>query len=125
MSTAKRLKTMETKKIKLAAPVKVEPQSKTIAIKGTLYVQPNGDQFFEAVDNNPKEIKRSNGYKLIYSNGVVKHYTTQRRHVIFLSLSKDVTAPLGSVLPRAIVKFCAECSTKGIKYYVRKEATDD
>lgn len=88
-------------------------------IKGTLYVHPNGDQFFEAAENTPKSISRKNGYKLIYSNGTTKHYTTRRRHVFFTSLSIDMVDLVGAVLPREIVRFCAEASVKKIKYYTK------
>lgn len=110
---------MSKKQIKVVAPVEVPKSNEPVAIKGTLYVQPNGDQFFEAADNSPKDIKKSNGYKLVYSNGVTKHYTTRRRHVFFTSFSIDMTDLVGAVLPREVVKFCAEASVKGIKYYVK------
>lgn len=116
---------MATKKqIKVVAPVEVPtPQNgKTVAIKGTLYVQPNGDQFFEAVENHPKDVSRKNGYNLIFSNGIVKHYTTKRRHVFFCSVSIDTFDLVGAFLPREVVRFCAEATSKGIKYYVKKES---
>ena len=116
---------MTENKIKVVAPVKVEPTAETQAIKGTLYIQPNGDQFFEAADNSPKEVKRSNGYKLVYSNGTTKHYTTSRRHVFFVSFTRDISQPIGSILPREVVRFCAECMTKKIKYYLSNPQNND
>lgn len=108
--------------IKVVAPVDLAGLAKgeTVAIKGTLYVQPNGDQFFEAAENNPKNVSKKNGYKLVFSNGITKHYTTRRRHVFFTSFSIDMSDLIGSVLPREIVKFCAEACKKKTKYYVKE-----
>ncbi|MBR4649779.1 MAG: hypothetical protein IKO67_06475 [Bacteroidaceae bacterium] len=115
---------MEKKtQIKVVAPVDLTGLAKgePVAIKGTVYVQPNGDQFFEAAENNPKSVSKKNGYKLVYSNGITKHYTTRRRHVFFTSFSIDMTELVGSVLPREIVRFCAEACSKKIKYYTKSE----
>ena len=115
---------MEKKtQIKAVAPVDLTGLAKgePVAIKGTLYVQPNGDQFFEAAENNPKNVSKQNGYKLVYSNGTTKHYTTRRRHIFFTSFSIDMTDLIGSVLPREIVKFCADACAKKIKYYTKSE----
>ena len=57
---------MEKKtQIKVVAPVDLTGLAKgePVAIKGTLYVQPNGDQFFEAAENSPKNVSKKNGYK--------------------------------------------------------------
>ena len=115
---------MEKKtKIKVASPVDLSGLAKgeTVAIKGTLYIQPNGDQFFEAAENSPKSVSKQSGYKLVYSNGTTKHYTTSKRHLFFTSFSKDTTDLIGSVLPREIVKFCADACAKKIKYYTKSE----
>lgn len=119
---------MATKKqIKVVAPVEVPTpeDGQPVAIKGTLYVQPNGDQFFEAAENHPREVSKANGYKLVYSNGITKHYITKRRHVFFISFTRDQMSGLvGSVLPREVVRFCAEASVKRIKYYVKDDSHD-
>ena len=115
---------MENKKIKVVAPVdtsKLADTGESVAIKGTLYIQPNGDQFFEAAENHPKNVSKANGYDLIFSDGVVKHYKTRRRHIFYVSLSNPLTEVVGSVLPRTVVKFCAAASAKKIKYYVKNE----
>lgn len=116
-----------SKKVKVAAPV-ISPdmvkEGESAAIKGVLYIQPNGDQFFEADENHPKNPSKQNGYKLLFSDGVVKHYTTAHRHVLYISLDKKTTELLGSILPRMVVRFCASASAKKIKYYVKAESND-
>lgn len=116
-----------SKKVKVAAPV-ISPdmvkEGESAAIKGVLYIQPNGDQFFEADENHPKNPSKQNGYKLLFSDGVVKHYTTAHRHVLYISLDKKTTELLGSILPRMVVRFCASASAKKIKYYVKTEGND-
>lgn len=115
---------MATKRIKVVAPIdtsKLDVSGEGVAIKGTLYVQPNGDQFFEAAENHPKNISKANGYELIFSDGCVKHYKTRRRHVFYVSLASPLTELVGSVLPRMVVRFCAAASAKKVKYYVKIE----
>lgn len=122
MATKKETSTSATK-FKIVAPVDLTGLAKgePVAIKGTLYVQPNGDQFFEAAENSPKNVSKKNGYKLVFSNGITKHYTTRRRHVFFTSFSIDMSDLIGAVLPREIVRFCAEACRKKTKYYVKSE----
>ena len=118
---------MATKKIKVIAPVdtsKLGTEGDSVAIKGTLYVQPNGDQFFEAAENHPRNVSKKNGYKLVFSDGIVKHYTTRRRHIFYISVAQPLTELVGSVLPRLVVRFCAAASNKKIKYYVKLENND-
>lgn len=113
-----------TKKIKVVSPVvspDVVKEGESAAIKGVLYIQPNGDQFFEADENHPKNPSKKNGYKLLFSDGVVKHYTTTHRHLLYISLDNKATELLGSILPRMVVRFCAAASAKKIKYYVKVE----
>lgn len=115
---------MSTKKIKVVAPVDIDnvvSSGESVAIKGTLYVQPNGDQFFEAAENHPRNVSKANGYELIFSDGVVKHYKTRRRHIFYISLGDPLTEVVGSILPRMVVKFCAAASTKKVKFYVKVE----
>lgn len=115
------------KKIKVVAPVdtsKFADSGESVAIKGTLYIQPNGDQFFEAVENHPKNVSKANGYDLIFSDGVVKHYKTRRRHIFYVSLSSPLTEVVGSILPRMVVKFCAAACKKKIKYYTKENDND-
>ena len=114
---------MEKKtQIKVVAPVDLAGLAKgePVAIKGTLYVQPNGDQFFEAAENSPKNVSKKNGYKLVYSNGITKHYTTRRRHVFFTSFSIDVNELIGAVLMREVARFCADACNKKIKFYTKE-----
>ena len=116
-----------SKKIKVVTHADTQAlaqQGKPIVIKGTLYIQPNGDQFFEAADNHPKNITQSNGYKLVFSDGVTKHWTTKRRHLFLTSFSIDTTDPIGSIYLREVAHFCAEATTKGIEYYLKKENRD-
>ena len=112
------------KKIKVVAPVdtsKLADTGESVAIKGTLYIQLNGDQFFEALENHPKNVSKANGYELIFSDGVVKHYTTRRRHIFYISVAQPVTTVIGSFLPRMVVRFCAAAAKKNIKFYVKNE----
>ena len=116
-----------SKKVKMVAPVvspDVVKEGESAAIKGVLYIQPNGDQFFEADENHPKKPNQKNGYKLLFSDGVVKHYTTTHRHLLYISLDKKTTELLGSILPRMVVRFCASASAKKIKYYVNEKKDD-
>ena len=92
-----------------------------MSIKGTLYIQPNGDQFFEADENRPKDPKKKKDMNLHFSDGVVKHYTTAHKHLFYVSMDKKMTELVGSVLPKMMVHFCAAASSKRIKYYVRTE----
>lgn len=110
--------------IKVVAPVdtsQMVANGESVAIKGTLYVQPNGDQFFEADDNKPKNVTKNNGYNLVFSDGVVKHYETKHRHLFMASVAKPMTELVGSVLPRYVVRFCAAATAKKVKYYVKFE----
>ena len=116
-----------SKKVKVVAPVvspDVVKEGESVSIKGTLYVQPNGDQFFEAAENHPRNVSKKNGYKLVFSDGIVKHYTTRRRHIFYISVAQPLTELVGSVLPRMVVRFCAAASNKKIKYYVKLENND-
>jgi hypothetical protein len=113
---------MSTRKIKVTAPVgapTLAQQDKPIAIKGTLYVLPNGDQFFECADNHPKSATQTNEYKLVFSDGVTKHWTTKRRHLFLTSFNIETTEPIGTLYLREVAHFCAEAAVKGVKYYVQ------
>ena len=115
---------MENKKIKVVAPVdtsKLADTGESVAIKGTLYIQPNGDQFFEAIENHPRNVSKKNGYELVFSDGVVKHYTTRRRHIFYVSVAQPTNELVGSFLPRMVVRFCAAASAKKIRYYVKEK----
>ena len=116
-----------SKKVKVLAPVDTTTLAaggESVSIKGTLYIQPNGDQFFEADENHPKKPNQKNGYKLLFSDGVVKHYTTTHRHLLYISLDKKTTELLGSILPRMVVRFCASASAKRVKFYVNEKKDD-
>ena len=115
-------------KIKVVAPVdtsKLADTGESVAIKGTLYIQPNGDQFFEAAENHPRNVSKKNGYELVFSDGVVKHYKTKRRHIFYISLGAPLSVMVGSVLPRTVVKFCAAAKVKRVPYYVRPEKQEN
>ena len=115
-------------KIKVLAPVDTTTLAaggESVSIKGTLYIQPNGDQFFEADENRPKDPKKKKDMNLHFSDGVVKHYTTAHKHLFYVSMDKKMTELVGSVLPRMVVRFCARASAKRVKYYVRSESENE
>lgn len=93
---------------------------KLTVIKGTLYILPNGDRYFEAAASRRKDDGGDTGYKLVYSDGVTKHWTTKHRHLFQTSFSIETTDPVGALYMREVANFCAEAAVKGIGYYVKE-----
>ena len=103
---------MENKKIKVVAPV----DTSKLADTG------ESVHLVELTSCNIRNnVSKKNGYELVFSDGVVKHYTTRRRHIFYVSVAQPTNELVGSFLPRMVVRFCAAASAKKIRYYVKEK----